>query len=166
METAGRVHEHGVEAAHAGGGDGVERHCGGVAPAADARDAQAVRPDPELLRRPGAERVRRREEHAPAFSLARQAVRELRDRRGLPHPVYAEDEHHRRRPRRARQPARIAARRRRRREDAGDRPLERRPELAVRDPGHLLENLLRRGNAEVGFQKDTLQHTFIVPPET
>src|SRR5437773_876346 len=158
VHAARRVHEYRVDPTGAGRRDRVERHGRRVGPsrATDTRDGEPVRPDLELLAGPGPERVGGGEQHAAA--LAREPVRQLREGRGLADAVHPEHEDHARWLGCARQRSRIASRRRGCREEARHGLLQRRLEIAVSDGGarHLVEDLRRRGDAEVGFEQDAL----------
>ena len=71
------------------GGDAVEHHGGGVRALSVLDDAavRALGPDGELLRRRGAEGVRRRQQDV--FALGGVSGRQLADGRGLAHAVHA-----------------------------------------------------------------------------
>src|SRR6266702_441211 len=111
VHAARRVHEYRVDPTGAGRRDRVERHGRRVGPsrATDTRDGEPVRPDLELLARPGPERVGGGEQRAAA--LAREPVRQLRDRGGLADAVHPEHEDHARWLGCARQRSRTASRR-------------------------------------------------------
>src|SRR5438105_3429442 len=151
MQPARRVDEHAVDPAGARRRHRVERHCRRVRPgAADAGNAQPVRPDLELLPCPGPDAVVGGDQAAP--TLTYQPARQLRDGSGLPDAVHAEHDHHGRRLGCARQRAGIAHPR----QDAHHGLLQCRPRVPVGGPRHLLENLRRRCDAEVSFEQDAL----------
>src|SRR2546427_568135 len=156
VHAARRVHEYRVDPTGAGRRDRVERHRRRVGPSrpTDTRDGEPVRPDLELLARPGSERVGGGEQHAAA--LAREPVRQLRDGGGLADAVHPEHEDHARWLGCARQRSRIATQRRGCREDARHGLLQRSLEIAVSEGGarHLVEDLRRRRDAEVGLEQN------------
>src|SRR2546422_621073 len=156
VHAARRVHEYRVDPTGAGRRDRVERHRRRVGPSrpTDTRDGEPVRPDLELLARPGSERVGGGEQHAAA--LAREPVRQLRDGGGLAYAVHPEHEDHARWLGCARQRSRIATQRGGCREDARHGLLQRSLEIAVSEGGarHLVEDLRRRREAEVGLEQN------------